>query len=115
LDENLRLRLRLQPILPDWLFTKDTGTHRYWDDEDGWTDILIPGNCFAFKFIGRTLVIYHNERRKATFGKDRSQVTSHLLTYSDGTTRTVPGDILDTCSAIDVRGGRVCRIDVILA
>ncbi|MCG2766893.1 MAG: hypothetical protein L6435_00710 [Anaerolineae bacterium] len=115
LDENLQLRLCLQPILPDWLFTKDAGTHRCWDDEDGWTDVLIPGNCFAFKFIGRTLVIYHNEERKATFGKDRAQVTSHLLTYTDGTTRTVPGDALDTCSAIDVRGGRVCRIDVILA
>jgi len=115
LDKNRQLQLRLQPILPDWLFTKDAGTHRYWDDEDGWKDILVPGNCFAFKFTGRTLVIYQNEKRKATFGKNQVHVTSHLLTYTDGTTRTVPGDVLDTCSAIDLRGGRVCRIDVILA
>lgn len=115
LDENRRLRLRLQPILPEWLFTKAEGTYRYWDDRDGWTDVPVPENCFAFKFIGRTLVIYHNEKRQATFGKDGAQVGAYTLEYRDGTVRTVRGDSLDTSPATDVRDGQVRRMDVILA
>jgi hypothetical protein len=115
LDENRRLRLHLQPALPDWLFTKAGGTHRYWDDRDGWTDVLVPENCFAFKFIGRALIIYHNEERKATFRKDGAQVAAYTLKYGDGTTRTVLADSLDTSSATDVREGRVRRMDVVLS
>ena len=115
LDENRRLRLHLQPILPDWLFTKAEGTYRYWDDRDGWLDVLVPKNCFAFKFIGRTLVVYHNEEGKATFGRDRAQVMAYALKYRDGTTRTVPGDSLNTSLATAVREGQVHRMDVVLS
>lgn len=115
LDENRRLRLRLQPVLPNWLFTKAKGTYRYWDDKDGWMDVLVPKNCFAFKFIGRTLVVCHNGKRKATFGKTGAQVVAYTLKYRDGTIRTVPGDSLGTSSAMDVRDGRVCRMDVVLS
>jgi len=115
LDENRQLRLHLQPILPDWLFTKAEGTFRYWDDRGGWMDVFVPRNCFAFKFIGRTLVIYHNEKRKSTFGKDQAQVVAYTLQYRDGTTGAVPGDSLDTSSAMDVREGQVRRMDVVLS
>jgi hypothetical protein len=115
LDESRRLRLHLQPVLPDWLFTNDEGTYRYWDTRDGWMDVFIPKNCFAFKFVGRTLVVYQNEERKATFGKDRAQVTAYKLKYTDGTIQTVLGDSLDTPSAVAVREGRVSRMDVVLS
>ncbi|MFQ5593298.1 MAG: cellobiose phosphorylase [Anaerolineae bacterium] len=114
LDADRQLRLRLQPVLPDWLFTKAKETYRYWDNKDGWTDVLVPENCFAFKFIGRTLVMYHNEERKATFGKDGAQVVAYTLRYGDGTVRTVSGDSLDASSATDVRDGQVGQMDVIL-
>lgn len=115
LDESHQLRLRLDPILPAWLFTEDQGTYRYLDHRDGWTDVLVPKNCFAFKFIGRTLVIYCNEERKPTFGKDRATVRSCVLTYPDGTTRSVSGDSLGTSEATAVRDGGVSRADVTLA
>jgi hypothetical protein len=114
LDADRQLRLRLQPVLPDWLFTKAKETYRYWDNKDGWTDVLVPENCFAFKFIGRTLVMYHNEERKATFGKDGAQVVAYTLRYGDGTVRTVSRDSLDASSATDVRDGQVGQMDVIL-
>ena len=78
-------------------------------------DVFVPRNCFAFKFIGRTLVIYHNEKRKSTFGKDQAQVVAYTLQYRDGTTGAVPGDSLDTSSAMDVREGQVRRMDVVLS
>jgi len=115
LDQNCRLRLRLQPVLPGWLFTTAEGTYRYWDDRDGWTDVLVPENCFAFKFIGETLAVYHNQERKATFGKDGAQVVAYTLKFVDGTTRSVTGDSLELSLAMDVRGGRVRRMDVILS
>ncbi len=115
LDEDRRLRLHLRPILPDWLFTKAEGTYRYRDGRDGWLDVLVPRNSFAFKFIGRTLTVYHNKERKATFGKGRAQVVAYALEYRDGTTRTVSGDSLDTSMARDVREGRVRRMDVVLS
>jgi hypothetical protein len=115
LDENRRLRLRLQPVLPNWLFTKAEGTHRYWDKKDGWTEVLVPENCFAFRFIGRTLVVYHDEERKATFGKDGAQAVAYTLTFADGTTRSVTGDSLGPSLAMDVREGRVRRMDVVLS
>lgn len=115
LDENRLLRLRLQPVLPGWFFTVAEGTYRYWDDKDGWTDVLVPENCFAFKFIGRTLVVYHDQERKATFGEDRSQVMTYTLTFADGTIRSVAGDSLGSSLAMDVRKGRVRRMDVVLS
>ena len=115
LDENRRLRLRLQPILPNWLFTTADGRYRYWDNEEGWIKVFIPKNCFAFKLIGKTLVVYHNKARQATFGKDGARVAAYTLKYRNGTLLTSSGDSLDTSLAMDVRDGRVYRIDVILS
>ena len=115
LDENRRLRLRLRPVIPDWLFTTAEGAHKYWDDRDGWRDVLVSENCFAFKFIGKTLVVYHNQERKATFGKDGAQVVAYTLKFVDGTTRSVTGDSLEPSLAMDVREGRVRRMDMVLS
>jgi hypothetical protein len=115
LDENRLLRLRLRPMLPAWLFTTGEGAYKYWDDKDGWTDVLVPENCFAFKFIGRTLVVYHSQERKATFGMDGAQAVAYTLEFADGTTRSVAGDSLEPSLATDVREGRVRRMDVVLS
>jgi hypothetical protein len=108
------LTLRLQPILPGWLFTKQAKLHRYYDKDGKVKMVMIPENAFAFKFLGRGLVVYHNPRRKNTFGEDRAKVVSYQLKYGDGKKKTVPGDILKAPLASDVREGRVERIDVVL-
>ena len=115
LDEDSALRLRLQPILPEWLFTKAGGTYRFWDDETGWRKIAVPENCFAFRFLGSTAVVYHNEARKATFGKDGARAVSYTLKYRDGSTVSVSGDSLEAPRATDVRERRVRQMDVALA
>jgi hypothetical protein len=115
LDDDGELRLSLQPILPDWFFTTADGSHRYWDMVDGWVEVDIPENCFAFKFIGRTLVIYHNPERKPTYGTDGVRPTAYTLTHVDGSTVSSDGDTLDASLSTAIREGRIRQIDVILA
>jgi hypothetical protein len=42
--------------------------------------VVVPKNAFAYKFIGKTLVVYHNQNRKNTsFGKGGAKVISYQL------------------------------------
>jgi len=76
--------------------------------------VVIPKNALAFKFIGKTLVVYHNQKRKNTFGKGGVKVISYQLKYS-GKEKTVSGDTIGTSLARDIRESRVERIDVVLS
>lgn len=93
--EEGQLRLTLQPVLPDWLFCED-GT-------------------VIFTFLGGTAVCYHNPQRKATFGEGGVKPTRYLLTYQDGGRAELAGAFIGAQAALDVRDGKVTRIDVELA
>jgi hypothetical protein len=114
LDEGGELRLRLQPILAERFFTTTEGSHSYWDAANGWTEVNVAENGFAFKFMGRVLVIYHNPGRKPTFGQNGVQPMAYTLTYGDGNVVSADEDSLDARLSADVREGRVRQIDVIL-
>ena len=114
MDENGRLMLRLRPIIPDWLFTRQKMSRRYYHNEGKSKLIVIPKNAFAYRFIGQTLVVYHNDGRKDTFGDSAATVISYQLSYHDGKRELLSGEVLDTPFALDVREGRVDRIDVVL-
>ncbi|MFC2013450.1 hypothetical protein ACFLU8_00960 [Chloroflexota bacterium] len=114
MDEKGQLMLRLRPIIPDWLFTRQKRSRRYYYDNGESKLIVIPKNAFAYKFIGKTLVVYHNEERKDTFGDSAASVISYKLSYHDGKQEMLSGDVLDTPFALDVREGRIDRIDVVL-
>ncbi len=115
LDEKGQLAMKLRPILPNWLFTRKKRTCRYYDGGGKSREVVIPKNAFAFKFIGKTLVVYHNQKRKNTFGKGGVKVVSYRLKYKGGKEKTVTGDTLGTFLARDVREGRVERIDAVLS
>jgi hypothetical protein len=115
MDEKGQLMLRLRPIIPDWLFTRQKRSRRYYYDDGESKLIVIPKNAFAYKFIGKTLVVYHNEERKDTFGDSAAAVISYKLSYHDGKQEMLSGDVLDTPFALDVREGRVDRIEVVLS
>lgn len=115
LNEKGQLMVKLQPALPGWLFTREKRTCGCYDKEGRLKKVAISKNAFAFKFIGKTLVIYHNQKRKDTFGKGGAKVISYRLKYNDGKEKTVPGDTLKTSLARDVREGRVERIDAVLS
>ncbi len=77
-------------------------------------EIRVPANCFAFKFLQKTIVIYHNDKRKNTFGKDSARIASYSLKYTDGKILESEGDSLDTPIAGDIRKGLVEKMDIFL-
>ena len=87
------LALRLQPILPTWLF-----------DENGTVE---------FTFLGKSLVVYHNPKRKNTFGKDGVITKRYVLRGKNGAI-TVNDEWIKTPYAQMVRAGEIERIDVYL-
>ena len=110
-----QLGLQLRPILPGRLFTQEERTCQLYDMHGEWTTVVIPRNAFGFRFIGKSLVVYHNAQRKDTFGEAAAQVVSYRLEYHDGRQETVSGGVLGASNARDVREGRVDRIDVDLS
>lgn len=114
LDEGGALMLKLRPILPDWLFTQEKVTREYYDKNGTIREVEVPENAFAFKFLGKTLVVYHNEDRKDTFGEDGAKIASYQLEYYGGSKKTIEGGTLEASVAKDVREGKVKRIDVTL-
>ena len=115
LGQKGQLMLRLRPVLPGWLFTEEKRTSHYYDRDGRARSVVIPKNGFAFTFIGKSLVVYHNQERRDTFGETGAKVVSYRLKYHDGREKAVPGDVLETSLALDVREGRVERIDVVLS
>ena len=115
IDENGKLRLRFRPVLPSWLFTRKERTCRYHNNDGEVKSVMIPRNAFAFKFIGKVLVVYHNQACRNTFGKDAAKVVSYQMNYGDGKQQSVSGEVLDTLLALDVREGHIDRIDVVLS
>ncbi len=114
LDRQGKLEMALEPRLPGWLFTEHETRREYHDFRDGWTEIAIPANSFAFKLLGRTLVVYANKNRKNTFGSGAGRPRSYELSYRNGRRSTVNGKILPARHARAVRNGDVSRIDVVL-
>lgn len=114
-DGGGRLQLKLDPKLPAWLFTKEDRTASCCDSDGRLVDVRVPRDGVAFNFLSRAVVVYHNPSRKNTYGRDGAGAKSYRLKYKDGGERDVDGDTLDTPLAIDVREGRVARMDVEIA
>ncbi len=112
LDPENNLQLSLEPKLPEWLFTRKEETCRYWDHVDGWKDIFVPRDGFAFRFLGQTLVVYHNPGRKSSYGPGGARIIGCDFAFRDGGTREVDGSTFDTELALAVREGQVARMDV---
>jgi hypothetical protein len=112
LDQEGNLQFSLEPKLPEWLFTHEGETMRYWDRVDGWKDIFIPRDAFAFRFLGQTLVIYHNPERKPSYGSQGARVTGCAFALRDTSTQQVDGNTFNTEVALAVREGKVARMDV---
>lgn len=115
LDEYGRLELSLSPRLPGWLFTEKTSVRRYYDMQKAWREENVPENAFAFKLLGRTLVVYHNRARKPTYGPDGVRPSVYRLEYRDGRNVETQGDSVSGPDAEAVRRGDVRRIDVVLS
>lgn len=115
LDDEGALRLALEPALAHWLFTEKAQRLPYHDPVRGCIDIDVPANAFAFKLLGKTLVIYRNEARKNTWGTEGARPVRYAFTFRDGTQRVVDGVGVNSELAMAVRDGRVERLEVTLS
>lgn len=115
LTENGQMSLCLQPKLPGWLFSQKPSAREYWDGVEGWQQVHVDANCFAFRFLGNTLVVYHNQSRKATFGVDCVSVERGVFQYRDGHDESLAGPCFGVEVTNAVRRGLIYRIDIDLA
>jgi hypothetical protein len=86
-----KLFLAFRPILPSWLFAED--------------------NTATYKFLGRTMVTYHNPKRRDTFDP-HTTTRSIVLHHVDGNSIELNGGIIPAPYAERVREGQVKQIDV---
>jgi hypothetical protein len=98
-NEKGELNLKFSPMLPSWLFTKTAGKD-------------FPKNTYAFKFLGKTLVVYHNPKMKDTAGKDSVKVKSMTLEYDDGRKTDIQKDAIGLPYSLDIRNRKVKRVDI---
>lgn len=101
LNEEGKLNLRFRPSLPSWLFMKK--------ERNGF-----PKNSFAFTFLGKTQVVYHNPRMKDTTGPNSVKPRFMVLRYDDGKKVEIKKDIINSPCAKDIRDRKVERIDIYL-
>jgi hypothetical protein len=113
-DKNHQLQFCLQPILPEWLFTQEESAHRHWNEITGWEQIIIPADCFAFTFLGNTLVVYHNPKRRPTYGSHPAQIQSSSVVFHNGEVLEIQGDLIGKPVAGALRERKVKNIKVSL-
>jgi hypothetical protein len=102
LDGNKKLCLEFKPILPAWLFSQK--------EENGF-----PKNTFAFKFLNKALVVYHNPERKDTFGKYAAKVKEITIESMDRNKLSFQSASLVPPIANEIRQGKILRIDILLS
>lgn len=111
--ENGKLCLKFQPQLSKDMFTKKSVSVEL-SNGNKKENIIVAKNGFLFKFLGEIIVIYHNIKRKSTFGQGKSIVKRIKLSYINGKEVEINGDVIRSPYAADVRMKRIKRIDVIL-
>ncbi len=84
-----QLVLQLKPILPEWIF----------DEQDQVT----------FNFLGRTRVVYHNDKRLNTYD-EASEIREMRLFYSDGREANIEGHSIQEPYSRHIREGEVSKI-----
>jgi len=110
-----RLAFRLEPALPDWLFTRSP-TVREFPGPGGKTEkFRLQDRSFAFLFLGRILVVYHHPGGGDASRSAGTRVVRYRLVYSDGREKAITGNVVEGGLARSIRDGEVVRIDAELA
>jgi hypothetical protein len=103
-----------EPKLSADLFTEDERKVKLQLSETETAEVVIPEAAFAHRFLGQTLVIYHNPSRKDTFGEDKAEISKYKLTAINGKEFEVEaGEIIGEL-AYQIRNREFERIDIFL-
>ncbi len=112
--QNNKLCLKFKPQIASWLFTDKQEKLRIYNNDLKIEEIIIPDNSFLFKFLGQTVVIYHNPLRKNTFGSNGVKIKKIKLIYFSGKICEIDGDTIHSPYSYDIREAKVKRIHVSL-
>ncbi len=112
MNSDNEIELALRPALPGRFFTKEASSAKVVLDGKI-LELSFPAGIYAFMFMGRTLVVYHNPKRKDTFGVGKAQSVKVVIRYSARKrTVTLNGAVIPSPLAGHVREGKVARIDI---
>lgn len=97
-----RLSVNFAPLLPGDFFTAKAANG-------------FEANTYAFKLLAKTLVVYHNPKRKDTFGAQGVSARKIIVSYAKGGRKVeIDGALVSGDAAEDIRQGKAERVDVIL-
>ncbi len=108
------LILEFKPALKAWLFTKVKKAYSFIIDRER-KSVKIDKNCFAFNFLGKCLVVYHNPKRKDTFGKKAAVIKNISLREKNSCKHEILSGVICGALAKRVRDGLIERIDIYLS
>ena len=106
------LELVFRPALKKSFFTTERTSSEYFTLEGKAVNLDLPACSYAFNFMGRTLVIYHNPLLKDTFGAGKAEIKRIVLHYPGKKIKEIAGAVIPCPFAQDVRQGKVVRIHV---
>lgn len=106
------LELNLRPILTSDMFTNVEEKRVLTSLEGEEQELVIPQNCYAALFLGKTLVVYNNPQRETTFGDNSLKPHQYELHYSNRGKVILDNEIISGEYAEDVRKGLVTKIIV---
>ena len=108
-NENKELCFELKPVIPSEFFTDKTKKIKIYDSKMKLTDLEIPKNSFAFKFLGSIPVIYVNPHRLNTW-EGKAFIKKIVVEKSDGKRGEFEGSLLKGDICLDIRNRRVRKI-----
>jgi hypothetical protein len=101
LDKGGELYYEPNPVIPGWLFTKKKSS--------------LPKNIFACRLLGKTTLVYHNPKRRNTFGKNGVRPTGITLSKKGEPVLRFHSDKIPPPFSLKIREGLYDRIDVKLS
>jgi len=101
IDKDGKLLLSFRPVLSNWLFSKKK--------ENGFAK-----NTFAFQFLGKTLVVYHNPKRKDTYGKNKANISRIIVKPVNKRELILNAPHIPDPISRQVRDGKIEKIDIFL-
>ena len=104
-----------EPNLTADLFTKEKRVEKLQLSEKEAVEVEIPEDAFAYRFLGSTLVIYHNPERANTFGQDGVRPAAYKLIDHAGKVYQREDSVLKGKLAKKVRAGEFKEINIFLA
>ena len=111
LNSRGELNFSLSPILPGWMFSKESKKLEWY--YKGRKEITeLPVNHYAFMLFGTTLVVYLNSGLKNTYGPDGVKVFKITLQDKNGEEAVINSPIVEKDFALRIRDGKYKLITV---